>query len=200
VEAKVEAQSPARMGISVRDADWGGVIWQATMEFLDGPRQGEQVHFENQTHLSHSVWPLKVRFTAKDYQPLDFVLDEATVTEAFPHFDAVSFWIPMAFAPQADTDTFVGVLKSGNLKAVYPFNPRTSGVIRLRTWWSADSDFTFAWTELWCAGQRVLRQITSDRGQEIVRPIASPAACEVRIITEDPSAIQEYRVAITYPH
>ncbi len=44
--------------------------------------------FENQTHLSHSVWPLKVRFTGQDYQPLDFVLDEATVNEDFPHFES----------------------------------------------------------------------------------------------------------------
>ena len=195
VEAKVEAPNSYAWDIPVRDAEWGGVVWHVTMEFLDGPRQGEKVPFENELIVRSPVWPVKVRFTANDYQPLEFVFAESA-GELFP--GSVVFWIRMVFTPEPDTDTYVGSLNPSVKTASHPFSARAPGSVRLRSWWNADDDVATPTMELWCGGQRLRREIAPDRGGEIVQALTSPAACEVKMSVS--STNLEYRVAISYPH
>ena len=195
VETKVEAPNSDAWDIPVRDAEWGGIVWQATMEYLDGPLQGQKVPFESELYVRSPVWPVKVRFTSNDYQPLEFVLTESG-GELFP--GAVMFWIRMAFAPQPDTDTYTGVLSPSINTASHAFTLRAQGTVRLRSWWHADDDVATPTMELWCGGRRLTREIAPSRGGEIVQAVASPGACEVTMSVS--STDMDYRVAITYPH
>jgi hypothetical protein len=195
VEAKVEAPNSYDWDIPVRDAEWGGIVWQVTMEYLDGPRQGEKVPFESELYVRSPVWPVKVRFTSNDYQPLDFVLTESA-GELFP--GAVLFGIRMAFAPRPDTDTYTGALSPSINTASHAFTLRAPGTVRLRSWWHADDDVATPVMELWCGGRRISREIAPSRGGEIVQAVASSGACEVKMSVS--STNLDYRVAITYPH
>jgi hypothetical protein len=203
-EAPVEASNPYAWEVLLMDPDWDGGVRFATMEFLDGARQGETVAFgeSNYLRLTSETWPVKVRFAARDYQSHEFIFDESTVSELFPNNGvrpAALFSIPMTFVPQPDTDTYVGVLNPERRTGAHPFAPQGSGVVRLRSWWDLGSDHSpDPMLEVWCGGQRLRREFAPNNGGELVHPVTSGSLCEVKMST--PYSNLEYRVAITYPH
>jgi hypothetical protein len=197
VETKVEAPNPFNWDVAVHDADWGGPVWGVTMEFLDGPRKGEQVRFDYETLVTMPVWPVKARLTAEDYQPRDVVFSETTAE--IGHFYAV-FWTSMAFAPQPETDTYTGSLTRSVATASHRFTMRAPGNVRIRTWWGCDDDVGGPGFDLWCGGQRLWRGAAPYKGGEVVQALASPASCEVQMWQWPQDTKTQYRIAITYPH
>ena len=186
------------------DFGWDGGVRHATMEYLDGARQGEKVAFgeSNRLRMTSATWPVKVRFAARDYQSREFIFDESTASELFPDYGvgpAALFTIPMTFVPQPDTDTYVGALNPERRTGSHPFAPHGSGVVHVRSWWDLGSDHSADPTlELWCGGQRLRREFAPNNGGELVQPVAGRSSCEVQMST--PYSNVEYRVAITYPH
>ena len=176
---------------------------RARMEFLDGPRAGEIIET---THalgnaFGNIMWPVKVRFTAEDYAPKEFVLSESTGTRHNPDSILYDFWIPMTFTPDAFTDTYTRTLSQTQMEIAHPFMLRVPGPVRVRTWWSIDyNDGLFV--ELVCGGrllQRVDQQYGSG-GDGFIYDVPDPGPCEVRLRQLKPDARTHYRVAITYPH
>ena len=187
------------------DLDWGGGVRYATMEYLDGARQGEKVTFDESNHLrmtSAATWPVKVRFAARDYESREFIFDESTASELSPDYGvgpAAWFSIPMTFVPQPETDTHVGALNPERRTGSHPFAPQGSGMVQIRSWWELGSDHSADPTlELWCGGQRLRREFAPNNGGQLAHTIAGGSACEVKMVT--PYSNLEYRVAITYPH
>lgn len=204
IDAKVEASSPYSSEVLLMDVDWGGGVRDATMEYLDGVRRGEQVAFgkSNYLRMTSATWPVKVRFAAKDYQSREFVFDESNASQLFPDYGSgpvALFSIPMTFVPQPFTDTYVGKLNPERRMASHTFARQDSGMVHIRSWWEIGSDHSLDPTlELWCDGQRLRREFAPNNGGEVVQHVARRAGCEVRMST--PYSNLEYRVAITYPH
>jgi hypothetical protein len=202
VEAKVEARNPYEFDIAVRDSEWGGIVEHVTMEFLDGPRRGEKVQFDNETQVKVPVWPVRARFTADDYRPMDVVLSESTADEIFSSpISFALFWVRMVFVPDPATDTYTGKLNPTAGTAVYSFTMREPGSVKIRSWWDCDNDFCGLFAELWCGGQMLRREAAPYKGGTIVQGIQSQASCELKIgLYPRGYEKYQYRVAITYPH
>ena len=203
-ETKVEAVSPYQLVIVAFDSevrtDFGV---RATMEFLDGPRARDIIET---THalgdaFGSITWPVKVRFTAEDYAPKEFVLSESTGTRHNPDSTLYDFWIPMTFTPDASTDTYTRTMSQTEMEIAHPFALRVAGRVRVRTWWSVDyNDGLFV--ELVCGGRLLPRveQRYGSAGDGFIYDVQNPGPCEVRLRQLKPDASTHYRVAITYPH
>lgn len=202
-ETKVEAMSPYRLVIVAYDSEVqteSGVA--ARMEFLDGPHAGESMPTGSffTSGVPDVMWPVKVRFTADGFEPKDFILAEATGKRRNPTSPLFDFWVPMTFAPDALTDTYVRRMSRTEMEIAHPFTMRVPGPVQIRTWWSVDyNDGLFI--ELWCGGERLrsASQRFYSAGDGFTHEVMAPGACEVRLRQLKSDAATRYRVAIRYP-
>jgi hypothetical protein len=202
LETKVETISPHRFVIVAYDSEVGTELGvEATMEFLDGPRRGEivprSVYASGMPDVS---WPVKVRFTAEDYEPKNFILDESTGTRRNSLSPLFDFRVPMTFIPDALTDTYVRRMSSTEMEIAHPFMLRLPGAVRIRTWWAVDYNDRLT-IELWCGGQLLRRasQHAGSAGSGFTHDVEAPGACEVKLRQLKSDASTRYRVAISYP-
>jgi hypothetical protein len=203
-ETRVETPNPYHWIILAFDKDVPTELGiQATMEFLDGPRAGQSIQTESifSSGVAGVPWPVKVRFTAADYAPRDFVLSESTGTRRNPTSTLYDFRIPMTFTPDSSTDTYVRTLSRTEMQATHPFVMGVAGDIGVRTWWSVDYNDTI-FLELWCGGrmERASQQQFGSAGSGFTQAVAQPGPCEVRVRQLKADAGTHYRIAIRYPH
>jgi hypothetical protein len=202
LDSKVEAPSPYNWIVAVFDSEVRtefGIA--ATMEFLDGPRAGQQVSVGSvNTSISGMVWPVKVRLTAESYQTKDVILAESTGSRRNPFSSLFDFSVPMTFVTDPSTDTYVRAMSSTEMEIAHPFTMRTTGPVRVRTWWSVDYNDILT-IGLWCGGQmlRMASQRAGSAGNGFTQDVPGPGACEVRLRQVKSDAHTRYRVAITYP-
>ena len=206
-ETRIEALLPFRLSIFPYDKELepppAMKLVRATMEFIDGPRAGQRVAWETLEHepLSDVAWPAKVRFTAESYEPTDFILSEATGERRNSMSTLFDFHVPMTFAPDALTDTFVRTMSDTESLITHPFTMRQPGAVHIRTWWMVDYNDRLS-IELWCGG-RMLRTATQSYGSAgagFTHNVSTAGACDVRLRQHKSDASTNYRVAITYPH
>lgn len=203
-ETKIEALRSYRLSIIPYDNELEAPPAmkpvRANMEFLDGPRAGQRVTFESleKEPLSDVVWPATVRFTADGYESRDFILSEATGGRRNPTSPLFDFRVPMTFAPDALTDTYVRTMSDTEMIIAHPFTMRMPGHVQIRTWWAVDYNDRLS-LELWC-GSRMLRSITqgSSAGDGFTHDVLTAGACEVRLRQHKSDARTNYRVAIRY--
>ena len=174
----------------------------ATVEFLDGPRAGERMPigsvFTNGT--PGTEWPVRVRLTARDFATTDAVLAETTGKRRNSNSPLFDFRIPMVFASDSDTDTYIRRMSRTESEIAHPFEVKRSGTVEIRTWWSVDyNDRLFV--DLWCGGTRIsgVTQQFGSAGSGLSQTVGGPASCEVRLRQAKSDASTHYRVAIRYP-
>jgi hypothetical protein len=129
----------------------------ANMEFLDGPRAGQTMPLARfyRDGMPDVTWPVKVRITADGYEPTDFVLADTTGERPNQTSAWFDFWVPMTFAQDALTDTFIGELSPPEKIVTYPVTLRTAGPVQVRAWWWGDYDSDL-FVELSCDGKLLL--------------------------------------------
>src|SRR5580765_4429533 len=178
IETKVEAANPYRLVIVAYDSEVPSEFGvAASMTFLDGPRAGQSMTTESvfTNGVPDVPWPVRVRFTADSYQPRDFVLAETTGTRRNPTSSLFDFRVPMTFAPDALTDTYVRQMSRAEMEIAHPFTLRVPGPVQIRTWWSVDyNDLLFV--ELWCSGQLLqsATQLFGSAGSGFTRDVGAP--------------------------
>jgi len=200
-ETKVTAANPYQLIIVAHDSEVPSEFGVVTeMEFLDGPNAGQRVAtswiFTN--GIPGVAWPVRVRFTAVDYEPKEFVLAESTGKRRNPNSPLFDFRIPMKFLPDAQTDTYVKRMSKDEMQVSHPFTMRQAGPVQVRTWWSVDYNDRLV-MELWCNGQMLITrtQIFGSAGSGLTQD-ASAGSCEVRLRQMKTDAQTHYRVAIKY--
>ena len=208
-ETKVQAVRPYHVVIVPYDSEmYAPPVMKpltANMEFLDGPRAGQKMPVASfyRDGMPDVVWPVKVRFTADGYEPKDFVLADTAgerPNETSAWFD---FWVPMTFAPDALTDTFVRELSPTEPVFTHPFTMRLPGPVQVRTWWWGDYDADL-FVELTCGGKPLLLghgywiggPKGGTRGDGFTANIPAATGCEVRI--RQKIGYPRVRVAISY--
>lgn len=202
-ETRIEAPNPYRLIIVAFDKDVPGEFGvAATMEFVEGPRAGQRISTASVfgPGVADVPWPVKVRFTAEDYEPLDFVLSESTGTRRNKDSPLFDFRIPMTFSADVSTDTYVRTLSRTEMEGTHPFTMRTAGDVAVRTWWSVDYNDSID-VELWCGGrlERAIQQRFGSAGAGFTHSVSQPASCEVRVRQKKSDAGTHYRIAIRYP-
>lgn len=203
-EARVESACPYTLIVVAQDKEVPNEFGvAATMEFLDGPRAGQRIATGSvyTNGLTLATWPARVRFSADSYETRDVVLAESTGARRNPQSPLFDFRVPMTFAPDAWTDTYVQTMSREDMEFRYPMKLTSAGDVNVRTWWSVDyNDRLYA--ELWCEGT-MLRQVAQQfgsAGQGFTERVGSPGSCEVRLRQLKWDASTHYRVAIRYPH
>jgi hypothetical protein len=203
-EIKTSAPSPYQWIIVAHDSDVPSEFGvAATVEFLEGPRRGERIPigsvFTNGT--PGTEWPVRVRLTASDYADTETVLAETTGKRRNSNSPLFDFQIPMRFVADASTDTYVRQMSRTEMEIAHPFEPRSSGTVQIRTWWSVDYNDVLH-VDLWCDGERLagVAQRFGSAGHGLSHPVNAPARCEVRLRQSKSDAATRYRIAIRYPH
>jgi hypothetical protein len=198
-ETKVEARTPYLATIWAYDAELSGALVEVTLEFLDGPRAGERLDSLLRNGIPDLIFPVRVRLTADAYETVEAVLADSTgerQNRSGPYF---RFDIPMTFAGDAWTDTYVHRLSWEESERHHPLAPGRPGAVEVRTWWAVDyNDRLFV--ELWCDGtlRRSVQQSMASFGDGFVETIERPEACEVRIRQKKRDAHTHYRLAVRY--
>lgn len=199
---KVSAVNPYTLIIVAYDREVPSEFGVKTvMEFLDGPRAGERVTTDwiFSDGLTNITWPVRVRFSADDYAPVEFVLAESTGTRRNSKSHLFDFRVPMTFTPDAATDTYVRRMSETDMEIAHPFVMRQPGTVDVRTWWSVDYNDTLA-VQLWCNGALLASrtQLFGSAGHGLTHD-APAGACETRLRQGKRDAYTHYRVAIRYP-
>jgi len=200
-ETRVTAANPYTLIIVAYDSEVPSEFGVVTeMEFLDGPSAGQRVTtswiFTN--GLPGVTWPVRVRFTAVDFAPKDFVLAESTGKRRNSNSPLFDFRVPMTFVADAQTDTYVRTMSREVMQISHPFTMRQPGPVQVRTWWSVDyNDRLFV--ELWCNGEMLATrtQLFGSAGSGFTQD-APPGSCETRLRQSKSDAGTHYRVAIKY--
>lgn len=199
---KVSAVNPYTLIIVAYDSEVPNEFGIKTvMEFLDGPRAGERVTTDwiFSDGLTNIQWPVRVRFTADDFAPVEFVLAESTGSRRNSKSHLFDFRVPMTFTPDASTDTYVRRMSQTDMEIAHPFVMRQPGPVVVRTWWSVDYNDTLA-VQLWCNGALLASrtQLFGSAGNGLTHD-APAGACETRLRQGKRDAYTHYRVAIRYP-
>jgi hypothetical protein len=204
VETRVEGPCPYSLFVVAQDKDVTtefGIA--ATMEVLDGPRGGQKVATGSVygPGITLPTWPERVRLTADSFEPRDFVLAESTGKRRNAESPIFDFNVPMAFAPDAWTDTYVQRMSRTEMEFRYPITLAAPGDVSVRTWWSVDYN-DLLYVQLWCQGSmlREVAQRFGSNGQGFTERVGTPGSCEVRLRQSKSDASTHYRVAIRYPH
>ena len=178
------------------------VIGSGNMRFLDGPRAGQSAPTPNffSDGMPDVPWPVKVRFTADNFEPKDFILAETTGES---HSDGptlrFAFSVPMTFAQDPLTDMYVREMSDMEMVIVHPFTMRMPGPVQVRTWWSGHYNDVLT-IELWCDGKRLRsgNQYQSIGGG-FTHDVAAPGACEVKLRQNERHPINtRYRITVRY--
>jgi hypothetical protein len=203
-ETKVETQNKYRLIIVAHDSEVKNEFGvRARMEFLEGPRAGQSIptSWIFSDGVADVMLPVKVRFTADGYLPRNFILSEATGTRRNADSPFFDFRVPMTFAPDASTDTFVRRMSETESVILHPFSMQTPGPVQVRTWWSVDYNDRLS-VEVWCDGKMLhsIIQLFGSAGDGFTHNVATAGACEVRLRQHKWDASTHYRIAIKYPH
>lgn len=200
-DAKVAAANPYQLIIVAYDSEVPSEFGVVTeMEFLEGPSAGQKVPtswiFTN--GIPGVAWPVRVRFTAEDFAPKEFVLSEATGQRRNSNSPLFDFRVPMTYVGDASTDSYVRTMSREVMQISHPFTMRLPGPVKVRTWWSVDyNDRLFV--ELWCNGELLASrtQVFGSAGSGLEHS-APAGSCEVRLRQSKSDAGTHYRVAIKY--
>ena len=200
--AKVTALNPYKLVIVAYDSEVPSEFGVSTeMEFLDGPSAGQRVPtgWVWTNGLPDVTWPVRVRFTAEDYEPKEFVLAESTGKRRNSTSPLFDFRIPMKFVADAQTDTYVRRMSKAESQMAHPFTMRVPGPVQIRTWWSVDYNDRLS-VELWCNGAMLAArtQLAGSAGSGLTQD-APAGSCETRLRQSKSDASTHYRVAIRYP-
>jgi hypothetical protein len=200
--AKVVAANPYQLVIVAYDEEVPSEFGVSTeMEFLDGPSAGQRVPtgWVWTNGLPGVTWPVRVRFTAEDYEPKEFVLAESTGKRRNSTSPLFDFRIPMKFVADAQTDTHVRQMTKAESQMTHPFTMRQPGSVQIRTWWSVDYNDRLS-VELWCNGEMLASrtQHAGSAGSGLTQD-APAGSCETRLRQFKSDASTHYRLAIRYP-
>jgi hypothetical protein len=209
-QARVQRTTPLNLVVyayddAVKDrSQWHIFTLDATVEFLDGPYAGKTWRTWD-TAFGYGVGdvtlPAKVRVTANGFAARDAVLSDETVPAAGDLSTSLDWWLPMKFAPDANTDTLAGELTEQS--AGLAFTLAAPGAVQVRTWWTGmdSSSIDRATLALSCNGSVVetLEQGQHSQGSGFTKDVGTSGPCTVSLTSRSPREPWFYRIAVTYP-